>query len=47
MYRSKKTYDKSLEMFIERIEKEFFDPENVKNVRQHSARDERNALAEI
>ena len=47
MYRFKKTYNKSLEMFIERIEQELFDPENVKNVRQHLARDERNALAEI
>ena len=47
MYRFKKTYNKSLEMFIERIEQELFDPENVENVRQHLARDERNALAEI
>ena len=47
MYCFKKTYNKSLEMFIERIEQELFDPENVENVRQHLARDERNALAEI
>ena len=50
MYRSKETYNKSLEMFIEKSEKKLFDPENVKNVknvRQNLTRDERNALAEI
>ena len=45
--RFKKTYNKSLQMFIERIEQELFDTEIVNNVRQHLARDERNALAEI
>ena len=34
-------------MFIERIEQELFDTEIVNNVKQHLARDERNALAEI
>ena len=33
MYCSKKTYNKSLEMFIKKVEKELFDPENGKNVR--------------
>ena len=50
MYRSKETYNKSLEMFIEKSEKKLFDPENVKNVKnvgQNLTRDERNALAEI
>ena len=47
MYRSKETYNKSLEMFIEKVEKELFDPENVKNVRQNVTRDERNALQKL
>ena len=34
-------------MFIEKVEKELCDPENVKTVRQNLTRDERNALAEI
>ena len=34
-------------MFMEKVEKELFDPGNVKNVRQNLRRDERNALAEI
>ena len=47
MYCSKETYNQNLEMFIENVEKEFFDPENIKNVRQNLTRDEWNALAEI
>ena len=34
-------------MFIEIVEKELFDPENIKNVRQNLTKDERNVLAEI
>ena len=34
-------------MFIEKAEKELFDPENVKNVRQNLTRDERNALQKL
>ena len=47
MYCSKETYNQSLEMFIENVGKEFFDPENIKNARQNLTRDEWNALAEI
>ena len=47
MYPSKETYNKRLEMFIEKVEKELFDSKNVENVRQNLTRDERNALAEI
>ena len=47
MYRSKETYNRSLEIFIRKVKKELFDPENVKNARQNLTRDERNALAEI
>ena len=47
MYRSKDTYNKSLEIFIKKFEKDLFDPGNAKNVRQNLTRDERNALAEI
>ena len=43
MYCSKKTYNKSLEMFIKKVEKELFESDNVKNVRQNLTRDERNA----
>ena len=46
-YSSKETYNKNLEMFIEKVEKELFDPGNIKNVRQNLTRDKRNALAEI
>ena len=34
-------------MFMENVEKELLDLENVKNVRQNLTRDEKNALAEI
>ena len=34
-------------MFIEKVDKELFDPENVKNVRQNLIKDEINALAKI
>ena len=47
MYPSKETYNKRLEIFIEKVEKELFDSKNVENVRQNLTRDERNALAEI
>ena len=30
MYRSKETYNKRLEMFIKKVEKELFDPEMLK-----------------
>ena len=46
MYYSKETYNKGLEMFIKKVEKELFDPENVKNVK-NLTRAERNALTEI
>ena len=47
IYHSKEIYNKSLEMFMENVEKELLDLENVKNVRQNLTRDEKNGLAEI
>ena len=43
MFCSKKTYNKSLEMFTKKVKKELFEPEKVKKVRQNLTRDERNA----
>ena len=47
VYHSKEAYNKSLKIFIEKVKKKLFHPENVKNVRQNLTRDERNAFAEI
>ena len=43
----KETYNKSLKMFVKKVEKELLDPENVKNIRQNLTGDERNVLTEI
>ena len=47
LYRSKETDNKSLEMFIEKIEKDLFNPENVKKVRHNLSKDEKAALKDI
>ena len=47
LYRSKETDSKSLEMFIEKIEKNLFNPENVKKVHHNLSKDEKAALKDI
>ena len=47
LYRSKETDKKSLEMFIEKIEKDLFNPENVKKVCHNLSKDEKAALKDI
>ena len=47
LYRSKGTDNKSLEKFIEKIEKDLLDPENVKKVRHNPSEDEKVALKDI
>ena len=42
--RSKETDNKSLEMFIEKIEKDLFNLENVKKVRHNRSKEEKVAL---
>ena len=41
IYRLKETDNKSLEMFIEKIEKDLFNPENVLKVRHNLSKDEK------
>ena len=47
LYRSKETDSKSVEIFIEKIEKYLFNPENVKKVRHNLSKDEKAALKDI
>ena len=47
LYRSKETNNKSLEMFIDKIEKDLFNPENVEKVRHNLIKDEKAALKDI
>ena len=47
LYRTKETDNKYLEMFIEKIEKDLFNPENVKKVRHNLSKDEKAALKDI
>ena len=47
LYRSKKTDNKDLEMFIKKIEKDLFNPENVKKVRHNLSKNEKAALKDI
>ena len=47
LYRTKETKYKSLETFIENMEKDLFDPGNVKITRSKLSKDEKKALKEI
>ena len=47
LYRLKETDKKSLEMFIRKIEKDLFNPENVQKVRHNLSKDEKAALKYI
>ena len=47
LYSSKETNNKSLKMFIEKIEKHLFNPDNVKKVRHNLSKDEKNALKDV
>ena len=47
LYRSKETDNKRLEMFIEKIEKDLLNPENVKKVSHNLSKDEKAALKGI
>ena len=47
LYRSKKTDSKDLEMFIKKIEKDLFNPENVKKVRHNLSKNEKAARKDI
>ena len=45
--RLKETYNKSLEIFIEKIEKDLFNFENVKKVRHNLSKDKKATLKDI
>ena len=47
LYRWKKTDSKDLEMFIKKIEKDLFNPENVKKVRHNLSKNEKAARKDI
>ena len=47
LYRSKKTDSIDLEMFIKKIEKDLFNPENVKKVRHNLSKNEKAARKDI
>ena len=47
LYRAKETNIKSLELFIENIEKDIFDTAAVRNVRPNISKEEKEALKEI
>ena len=47
LYRSKETKNKHLETFIDTIEKQLFEPENIKHVRRNLTYEEGKALAEL
>ena len=47
MYKSKPTSNKNLELFIENLEKDLINPENVKKFRHNITREEQIALKEI
>ena len=47
LHRSKETDNKGTEMFIEKIGKDLFNPENVKNVRYKLSKDEKAVLKDI
>ena len=47
LYRLNETDNKSLEMFIEKIEKDLFNYENVKKVRHNLSQDEKAAQKDI
>ena len=47
LYRAKETNIKSLELFIENIEKDIFDTTAVRNVRPNISKGEKEALKEI
>ena len=47
LYRSNETDNKNLENFIAKIEKDLFNPENVKKVRHNLSKDEKAALKDI
>ena len=47
LYRTRETKYKSLETFIENMEKELFNPKNVKTARSNLSKDEKKALKQI
>ena len=47
LYRSKEADKKDLEIFIKKIEKDLFNPENVKKVRHNLSKNEKAALKDI
>ena len=47
LYRSKQTDNKGLEIFIKKIEKDLFNPENIKKVLQNLRKNETAALKDI
>ena len=47
LYRSRETKNKHLETFIDTIEKQLFEPKNIKRVRSNLTYEERKALAEL
>ena len=47
LYRSRETKNKHLETFIDTIEKQLFEPKNIKCVRSNLTYEERKALAEL
>ena len=47
LYGSKETKNKHLETFIDTIEKQLFEPKNIKRVRSNLTYEERKALAEL
>ena len=47
LYRSKDIKNKHLETFIDTIEKQIFEPKNIKRVRRNLTYEERKALAEL
>ena len=47
LYRSKETKNKHLESFIDTIDRQLFEPKNIKRVRSNLTYEERKALAEL
>ena len=47
IYKSKKSNKNSLELFIDTIEKEIFNPKNIRKTRNNLNKDEKVALKEI
>ena len=47
LYRSKQSNNNSLELFIDTIEKEIFNPSNIRRTRNNLSKDEKTALKEI